>query len=532
MAYVGSQPIYILSEGSRRTSGRDAQSTNIAAGRAVAAAVRTTLGPKGMDKMLVDRSGTVVITNDGVTILDEMDVEHPAAQMIVEVARTQDEETGDGTTTAVVLAGELLARAEDLLENDVHPTVVANGYRFAAAEARAILESIATEVGGDDALREIARTAMTGKGAEASRDLLADLVVEAVRAVETENGIDLDDVVVEPVVGGSVPDSHLVRGVVMDKERAHENMPRRVDDVKMLLFDAPIEVRGTEVDSHLDITSPAQLEEFLAREEGEIRRMVDAVVDAGATVVVCQKAIDDLAVHYLSKAGVLAVKRAKKSDLRALARATGATITSDFEDLESALGEAGRVEQRDLGDESRLFVEDCPDPKAVTLVLRGGTEHVVSEVERAVADALGVVRVTALDGRVVAGGGAPEVELARQLRDFADSVTGREQLAVEAFAGALEVVPRTLAENAGLDPIDSLVDLRARHEAGDVSAGLDVYTGATADMMAQHVVEPVRVKLQAIESATEAVELLLRIDDVVAAGDLEKGGEAYDEMEF
>ena len=534
MAYVGSQPIYILSEGSRRTSGRDAQSMNITAGKAVARAVRTTLGPKGMDKMLVDSSGNVVVTNDGVTILEEMDVDHPAAQMIVEVAQTQDEETGDGTTTAVILAGELLARAENLLEDDVHPTVVANGYRFAAAEARDILESIATEAEGDDALREIAITAMTGKGAEASRDLLADLVVEAVRAVESEEGIDLDDVVVEPIVGGSVADSHLVSGVVLDEERAHENMPRRVDDAKVLLLDAPVEVRETEIDSQLDITSPAQLEQFLAREEGEIREMVEAIVDSGATVVVCQKAIDDLAVHYLSKAGVMAVKRAKKFDLRSLARATGATITSDFEDLEPVLGDAGLVEQREMGEETRIFVEDCPDAKAVTLVLRGGTEHVVSEVERAVEDALGVVRVTALDGRVLAGGGAPEIELARLLRDFADSVSGREQLAVEAFASALEVVPRTLAENAGLDPIDSLIDLRARHDAGDVSAGLDVYTGASADMMAQHVVEPLRVKLQAVESATEAVELLLRIDDVVAAGDLKGGGAAdeYDEMDF
>jgi thermosome len=532
MAYVGSQPIYILSEGSRRTTGRDAQSSNIAAGRAVAGAVRTTLGPKGMDKMLVDRSGTVVVTNDGVTILEEMDVEYPAARMIVEVATTQEEETGDGTTTAVVLAGELLARAEDLLENDVHPTVVANGYRFAAAEAREILAALASDVEGDEALREIAITAMTGKGAEAARDLLADLVVEAVRAVESEEGVDLDDVVVEPVVGGSVADSHLVRGVVMDEERAHENMPRRVEDARVLLLDVPVEVRETEVDARLDVTSPDQFEAFLAREEGELRATVDAIVDSGATVVVCRKAIDDLAVHYLSKAGVLAVERAKRSDVRALARATGATVTGDFENLAPALGTAGLVEQRELGEETRVFVEACPDPKAVTLVLRGGTEHVVAEAERAVADALGVVRVTALDGRVLAGGGAPEVELARRLRDYADSVPGREQLAVEAFASALEVVPRTLAENAGLDPIDALVDLRARHDAGDVSVGLDVYTGASDDMLAQHVVEPLRVKLQAVEGATEAVELLLRIDDVVAAGAPKPSGDEYDETAF
>jgi thermosome len=527
MAYIGNQPILILSEGSHRTSGRDAQAMNIAAARAVAEAVRTTLGPKGMDKMLVDSMGDVVITNDGVTILREMDIEHPAAQMIVEVAKAQEDETGDGTTTAVILAGELLKNAEDLLENDVHPTVIANGYRFAAAEARSLLEGMAMEVGNDDErLTEIARTAMTGKGAESAREMLAELAMRAVRAVEEDGDIDLDDVSVEAIVGGSIADSELVEGVVIDKERAHDNMPQRVEDAAVLLVDSAIELREPDTDAELQITTPQQLQQFLDSEERQLRELVDAVVDAGANVVFCQKGIDDLAQHFLAKKGILAVRRVKKSDMRALSRATGGRIVSDIEDIsDEDLGHAGLVEERDVGNETLIFVEECENPKSVSLLLRGGTEHVVDEVERAIEDALGVVRVAMLDGTVLPGGGAPEVELAIGIRDFADSVTGREQLAAEAFANALEIVPRTLAENAGLDPIDTLVALRAKHDAGETGAGLDAYTGDVTDMTELHVVEPVRVKLQAIESATEAVELMLRIDDVIAAGNLSKGDE-------
>ncbi|WP_254536945.1 thermosome subunit alpha [Halomarina litorea] len=535
MSYTYGQPVYILSEGSRRTRGRDAQWMFIRAGKAVSEAVRTTLGPKGMDKMLVDPSGTVVITNDGVTILEEMDIEHPAAQMIVEVASTQEEETGDGTTTAVIIAGELLAKAEDLLDDDIHPTVIANGYRFAAAEARSVLEALAMQVDADDedTLRKIAMTAMTGKGAEASKDLLAGLVVSAVQAVADEDGIDLDDVVIETAVGGSVADSRLVEGVVVDKERAHESMPTRVEDASVLLLETPIEVRGLEADAELSITTPAQLEEFIAREEGELRGVVDSIVESGANVVFCQQGIDDLARHFLARKGVLALRRVKKSDMHALARATGAKSVGDLSDIESAhLGHAGLVEERRIGDDTLLFVEECENPKSVSILLRGGTDHVVTEVERALTDALGVVRVTMQEGTVVPGGSAPEIELARAIRDFADGVSGREQLAVEAFADALDVVPRTLAENAGLDPIDTLIELRARHDRGETSAGLDAYTGEVGDMEDLHVVEPLRVKLQAIESATEAVELLLRIDDVVAARLNNSGGDDFGEMDF
>ena len=532
MAYAGSQPIYILSGSSRRTSGRDARRSNILAARAVAGAVRTTLGPKGMDKMLVDSSGNVVVTNDGVTILSEMDIEHPGAGMIVEVAETQEEETGDGTTTAVVLAGELLSRAEDLLDSGVHPTVVANGYRFAAAEAHEHLGSMAVAVDDEESLREVARTAMTGKAAESAREHLADLVVRAVSAVHAvhEDGeIDLDDVSVETVVGGSVDDSTLVEGVVIDKERAKEGMPRRVEDAKVLLADVPLEIRETEVSAELNVTSPEQLQQFMEREEAELRGLVDAIVDSGANVVFCQKGIDDLVQHFLTREGVLAVRRVKKSDMRSLARATGARRISDFGDFSAEdLGRAGLVEERDLGDETFIFVEECENPRSVSLLLRGGTEHVVEEVERAVEDAMGVVRVTLLDGRVLPGGGATEIALAAALRDFAEGVEGREQLAVEAFADSLEVVPRTLAENAGLDPIDSLVALRARYAAGDAAAGLDAYSGEVSDMFDLHVVEPLRVKEQAIDGATEAIELVLRIDDVIAAGPLDDSGDDFD----
>jgi len=516
--YLYDQPIYILSENTRRTTGRDAQRWNILAGRAVASAVRTTLGPKGMDKMLVDASGNVVITNDGATILTEMDVEHPAAQMMVEVAETQESETGDGTTTAVVLAGELLSRAEDLIESDVHPTVVANGYRFAAAEARSVLEGMATPA-DEERILEVARTAMTGKGPEAAKEHLADLVFRAVEAVRDEDGdIDLENVAIEGIVGASVDDASLVEGVVLSKEWMRETMPRTVEDARIALVDAPIEIRETEIDAHVDLSTTEQLEAFLAHEESELRAMAAAVTDAGANVLVCRKKVDDVVAGFLAKADVFVVQRAKADEMRALARATGAKRVSAVTDLtEADLGAARLVEQRDIGEETFVFVEECADPGSVTILLRGGTEHVVGEVERAVADALGVVRVSTLDELVLPGGGAPEIELARALREFAGGVAGREQLAVEAFADAVEVVPRTLAENAGLDPIDSIVALRAAHEAGETAAGLDAYTGEVSDMYDLEVVEPLAVKLQAVEGATECVELLLRIDDVVAA---------------
>jgi thermosome len=524
---MGNQPMIVLSEESQRTSGKDAQNMNITAGKAVAESVRTTLGPKGMDKMLVDSGGSVVVTNDGVTILKEMDIDHPAANMIVEVSETQEDEVGDGTTSAVVVAGELLDQAEELLDQDIHATTLAQGYRQAAEEAKSILEEDAIDVSADDrdTLVEIAQTAMTGKGAENAKDLLADLVVDAVLAVADDDDIDTENVSVEKVVGSSVDESELVEGVIVDKERVDENMPYAVEDATVALFDGDIEVKETEIDAEVNVTDPDQLQQFLDQEEEQLREMVDHLVDIGADVVFVGDGIDDMAQHYLAQEGILAVRRAKSDDLNRLARATGGRVVSNLEDIESDdLGFAGSVAQKDVGGDERIFVEDVEEAKSVTLILRGGTEHVVDEIERAIEDSLGVVRTTLLDGQVLPGGGAPEAELALQLRDFADSVGGREQLAVEAFADALEVIPRTLAENAGLDPIDSLVDLRSRHDGGEFGAGLDAYTGDVIDMEAEGVVEPLRVKTQAIESATEAAVMILRIDDVIAAGDLKGGG--------
>ena len=529
---MGNQPMIVLSEESQRTSGEDAQNMNITAGKAVSESVRTTLGPKGMDKMLVDSGGSVVVTNDGVTILKEMDIDHPAANMIVEVSETQEDEVGDGTTSAVVVAGELLDQAEELLDQDIHATTLAQGYRQAAEEAKSILEEEAIEVTEDDreTLVEIAATAMTGKGAENSKDLLADLVVDAVLAVADDESIDVDNVSVEKVVGSSIDQSELVEGVIVDKERVDENMPYAVEDANVALFDGDIEVKETEIDAEVNVTDPDQLQQFLDQEEEQLREMVDHLVDIGADVVFVGDGIDDMAQHYLAQEGILAVRRAKSGDLNRLARATGGRVVSNLDDIESDdLGFAGSVAQKDIGGDERIFVEDVEEAKSVTLILRGGTEHVVDEIERAIDDSLGVVRTTLVDGQVLPGGGAPEAELALQLRDFADSVGGREQLAVEAFADALEVIPRTLAENAGLDPIDSLVDLRSRHDGGEFAAGLDAYTGDVIDMEAEGVVEPLRVKTQAIESATEAAVMILRIDDVIAAGDLKGGGTDDDE---
>ncbi|MFB6085155.1 MAG: thermosome subunit alpha [Halorientalis sp.] len=528
---MGNQPLIVLSEESQRTSGKDAQSMNISAGKAVAESVRTTLGPKGMDKMLVGDTGSVVVTNDGVTILDEMDIEHPAANMIVEVAQTQEDEVGDGTTTAVVISGELLAKAEDLLDQDIHATILAQGYRQAAEKAKEILEDMAIEVDEDDTdiLEQIAATAMTGKGAENAKDTLAALVVDAVRSVADDEGIDTDNVKVEKVVGGSIDESELVEGVIVDKERVHDNMPYAVEDADVALLDTAIEVPETELDTEVNVSDPDQLQQFLDQEEKQLKEMVDKLKEAGADVVFCQKGIDDMAQHYLAQEGILAVRRAKKSDISALARSTGARVVSNIDDVTADdLGFAGSVAEKDIGGDQRIFVEEVEDARAVTMILRGGTDHVVDEVERAVEDSLGVVSVTLEDGQVLPGGGAPETQLALGLRDYADSVGGREQLAVEAFADAIDVIPRTLAENAGLDPIDSLVDLRAQHDEGSTTVGLDAYTGEVADMEDDGVVEPLRVKTQAVESAVEAAVMILRIDDVIAAGDL-KGGQSDDD---
>jgi thermosome len=502
---------------------------NITAARVIAEAVRSTLGPKGMDKMLVDSLGDVVITNDGVTILKEIDVEHPAAKMVIEIAKAQDNEVGDGTTTAVVLAGELLKRAEELLDQEIHPAVIANGYRMAASKALEIFNEIAIPVSRDDdeVLRKIAATAMTGKGAEVALEKLAEIAVKAVKLIaEEENGkieVNTDYVKIEKRQGGSVEETELIDGIVLDKEVVHPGMPKRIKDAKILLLDSALEVKETEIDAKIRITDPEKLQKFIEQEEAMLKEMVDKISGAGANVVFCQKGIDDLAQYYLAKAGILAVRRVKKSDMEKLSKATGAKILTDLRDVSSEdLGEAALVEERKVGDEKMVFVTGCKNPKAVTILVRGGTEHVVEEIARGIEDAVRVVSCALEDGKVVAGAGAPEIEVSLKLRDWAPSLGGREQLAAEAFATALEIIPRTLAENAGIDPIDVLVELKSAHEKGQKYAGVDVETGKVVDMKERGVLEPLRVKSHAIESATEVAVMLLRIDDVIAAKGLEK----------
>ncbi len=520
----GQQPVYILKEGTDRTRGRTAQSNNIYAARLIAETVKTTLGPRGMDKMLVDSMGDVVITNDGATILKEIDVAHPAAKMIIEVAKTQDSECGDGTTTSVVLTGELLKMAGELIEKGIHPTTITTGYNIASKEAVKILTGMAKEIKATDkkTLLNIANTSLASKNASTSAELLTKIVVDAVSAVadEDEDGrtVDLDNVLVQKAKGGSLEDTELIKGVVLDKERVSSNMPERVENAKIALVNAAIEIKKTEVDAKIEITAPDQLGAFLQQEEDTLRDMVDKVTASGANVLVCQKGIDDLAQHFLAKAGVYAVRRAKKSDMEKLAKATGASIVNTLDDLDkSALGKSGLVREKKIGDDTFTFVTECPKAKAVSILLRGGTEHVVDEAERALEDALNVVAVAIEDGFMTPGGGAAATEIALQLREFAPSVGGREQMAVEAFADAIEVVPRTLAENAGLDEIDVLLDLRNAHAKGKKNSGINVFTGKVEDMFRNNVIEPLRVGTQELKASTEAATMILRIDDVIAA---------------
>jgi len=525
------QPIFILPEGSTRTQGRNAQRNNILAAKLVAETVRTTLGPKGMDKMLVDSLGDVVVTNDGVTILKEMQIEHPAAKMIVEVAKTQEDEVGDGTTTAAVIAGELLKKAEGLLDQDIHPTVLARGYRLAEAKAQEILLKIAEKVTEkDDALlKNIATTAMTGKGAESSKEILADITVKAVKMVIDKDGnklvMDKNNVKIEKKVGGSVADTELVEGIILDKERVHPSMPKIVKNAKIALLDVALEIKNTEIEAKIQITDPAQMQAFLNMEEKMLREMVEKVAKSGANVVLCQKGIDDLAQHFFAKKGIYAARRVKKSDMDALMRATGAKQVSNLDDLNASdLGSAGMVEEKKVGDEEMTFVKECKNPKAVTILVRGGTDHVVDEVKRAVEDAIGDVAAALTNGKIVGGAGAVEIELAKQLREYATSLSGREQLAVQAFADAIEVIPRTLAENSGLDPIDVMTELKAAHDKKQKWAGINVFTGKVIDAWKDGVIEPLKIKTQAISSATEVAVMILRIDDVIAAGKMSGGG--------
>ena len=521
------QPIFILPEGAMRNTGKSAQKANIAAAKAVADTIRTTLGPKGMDKMLVDSMGDVIISNDGVTILSEMEIEHPAAKMMVEIAKVQEDEVGDGTTTAVILGGELLKCAEILIDKNIHPTVIARGYKEAAEQAQKILRELGKDISvtDRDTLRKIATTAMTGKNVELARINLANIAVDAVLRVLDGNKIDTDNIKIEKKEGGSIDDSILVDGIVIDKERVHSDMPTSVKGAKIALIDCALEIKETETEAKIQITDPQQLHSFLATEEKMLRDMADKVVASGANVVICQKGIDDLAQHFLAKKGIYAIRRVKQSDIVALAKATGARIVSNFDDLRPTdLGFAGLVEERKIHKESFTFIEQCKNPKAVSIILRGGTEHVVAEVERAMTDAIGDLAAAITVGKCVAGGGAVEVELAKRLRVYADTLNGREQLAVQAFADSLEIIPRTLAENAGIDPIDALTALKAEHDRGGVSAGLNVNTGKAEDMWIKGVIEPLKIKTQAISSASEVAIMLLRIDDIISASKLGKGG--------
>ncbi len=522
---LGGQPVIVLKEGTESTRGKTAHSNNIMAARAVADAVRSTLGPKGMDKMLVDSMGDIVITNDGATILKELDIEHPAAKMVVEVAKTQDNECGDGTTSAVVIAGELLKKSEALIDQNVHPTVISNGFRLASHEAMRILKEIGFEVSPTDkkTLKLVATTAMTGKGVGGERDMLADIAVDAVTSIsektEGKYQADIDNIQVEKKHGGAVSDTHLIKGLILDKERVHPRMPKVLKEAKIALVDSALEIKKTEVEAKIQIRDPNQMQKFLDEEENTLRGMVEKVKKSGATVLICEKGIDDLAQHYLAKEGMYAVRRVKRSDMEKLAKATGAKIITNLDDLKaSELGYAAQVEEVKISDSDMTYITGCKNPKAVSILIRGGTEHVVDEVERALHDALKVVSVAIEDGFAVPGGGAPEIELALRLRDYGQTVGGREQLAIEAFAEALEVIPWTLAENAGMDAIDVVIELKNAHNKKTGKAfGVNVLENRVSDMMVAKVIEPLRVKTQAIESATEVASMILRIDDVIAS---------------
>jgi len=519
------QPIFILPEGYNRNQGRTAHKANIAAAKAVADTVRTTLGPKGMDKMIVSGSGRVTITNDGVTILDEMEIEHPAAKMLVEVAKVQEAEVGDGTTTAVILAGELLSKAEQLLDKNIHPTVIAKGYELAAGKAQELINKLSEKISINDKslLIKIASTAMTGKNVKyKTKQKLSKMAVQAIMAIAVRNGneiiIDLNDIKIEKKPGADTEDSKLIEGIVIDKERVHSSMPREVKNAKVLLFDAPLEIKDTEIDAKIQITSPSQVQEFIEQEESMLRSMVELIKKSGATAVFCQKGIDDTVQHLLAKSNIFAVRRVRESNMKRLAKATSGRIITSLKDLEkSDLGKAGLISERKISDEHMIFVEKCSKAKAVTLLVRGGTDHVISEVERALTDAIGDIAAALSTKQVVAGGSAIELELSKHLRKYAESFSGREQLAIIAFSEALEVIPITLAENAGLDPIDTLAQLKAKHESNNKWAGLNVITGKVEDMWKKGVIEPSKIKTQAISSSTDVAVMLLRIDDIISA---------------
>lgn len=521
MAGLSGVPIIILKEGTKRETGKDAQRKNILAAKAVADSIRTTLGPKGMDKMLIDGSGDATITNDGATILREMDIEHPIAKMIVEVARAQDDEIGDGTTTAVIIAGKLLEKAEALLDQDVHPTVIVAGYKQAQVKAQEVLRKMAIDVSGDqEMLFKIAQTAMRGKGIETAIDKLAHISVDAALAVAGTQAKDLEEnVKIVKIPGGRIEDSLINYGIVIEKERTGPEMPKKIEKARILLLEGTLELKKLGTDAKVTITEAKDLSTFKEGEEKVLREQVEAISKAGANVVFCEKGIGVTAQHYLAKSGILAARRVKKEDLKMLALATGARLVGDvMQAAPKDLGLAALVEERKVGkDKHMIFVEGCENAKAVSIILHGVSEQFLEEMERALEDALNVVLDVIRSGKIVPGGGAPEIRVAETLRQYASTMEGREQLAIRAFADAVEAIPWTLAENAGFDPVDCLVALRSQHGQGKKNRGLNIESGEPADMLAQGVVEPLKVKTQAIKSATEAATMVLRVDDVVAA---------------
>jgi len=522
------KPVVLMPEDIQRIMGKDAQRNNILAAKMVAEVVKTTLGPKGMDKMLVSPTNDIIVTNDGVTILEEMQIEHPAARMMVEIARTQESEVGDGTTTAVMIAGKLLENAEKLLDKKIHATVITKGYKIAAEKAQEILREISLRItpeieDHENILKQIAMTAMTGKGAEGSKEKFADIIVRAVKQVEINKKIDINDIKIEKSRGNGVEDTELISGIVLDKEKVSHDMPNMVRGAKIALVDFPLELKNPEIDTKISISSPEQLQSFINQEEKVIRAMVEKVKISGANVVFCQKGIDDFAQYLLSKDGIYACRRVAKSDMEKISKATGGKIVSNLNELTPfELGDAEVVEEVKHGEDILTYVRGCQNPKALTILIHGGSGHVIDEIERALKDGLGDVICSLQSGLVVPGGGAIEMELARRLREFGQSLSGREQLAVEEFASALEFVPTTLAENAGLDPIDILTELKSKHDSGERNAGLNLFNNRIENAIDAKIIEPYKIKSQAINSASEVAIMILRIDDVIASGG--KGG--------
>ena len=520
------KPIVLMPEDIQRIMGKDAQRNNIAAAKMVSEIVKTTLGPKGMDKMLVSPANDIVVTNDGATILKEMQIEHPAAKMMVEIAKTQEMEVGDGTTSAVMIAGKLLENAEKLLDKKIHPTVIVKGYRLACEKTQEILKEISLKISPDnnEVLRQIAITAMTGKGAEDSKEKLSEIIVKAVQQLQDKLSFDLNDIKIEKIKGEGIADTELISGVVFDKEKISHDMPSVINNARIALVDFPLEIKNPDIKTEISISSPQQLQSFIIQEENSIKEMVQIIKESGANVIFCQKGIDDFASFLLAKSKIYACRRVARSDMEKLSKATGAKIVNNLNDLISfELGEAEKVEQIKTGEDKMTYVRGCKNPKALTILIRGGTEHILDEVERAIMDGLGDVSCALKYGLVVPGGGAIEIELARRLRNFGQSLSGREQLAVEEFANALEFIPITLAENAGMDPIDVLTELKARHDSGEKNIGLDLSQNKIVNVLESKIIEPSRIKSQAINSATEVAAMILRIDDVIASKQSRKG---------